>query len=227
MEGMTVSAVRGSIERLEGANFSGKQRDIQIETIEVVAAEGREENSANLIEIASNFEFLRGAADGQIVDEDLRLVECALRYAGEFTKFEIAEVLNTDPNSDTQHREHKTEGASGRPQQEQTEHREASRNCVKNNHDLAMSHAVLQELVMDMLTVGGEDGPSADEAADDREHCLKNRQAEGDDGNRDGNDGRRLLRAVESQGAQEKSDEQAAGIAQEDGRRIEIVAQES
>ena len=106
MKGMAVSAGRETIERFDGANFSGKQRDVQVETIKVVAAEGREENPANLIEIASDFEFFSGAADGQIVDENLGLVEGAVRDAGQFTEFEIAEVLNTDPDSDTQHGEH-------------------------------------------------------------------------------------------------------------------------
>src|SRR5580765_7028678 len=86
---------------------------------------------------------------------------------------------------------------------------------------------MLQELVMDVLTIGGEDGASANEAADDGENRFKNRQAEGDDGDRDGDDGGRLLRTVEGKGAEEKSDEEASGIAQEDGRGIEVVAQES
>ena len=80
---------------------------------------------------------------------------------------------------------------------------------------------------MDVLAVGGEDGASADEAADDGESRLKNRQAEGDDGNRDGNDGGRLLRTVEREGAKEEPNKEAAGIAEEDGRGIEVVAQES
>jgi hypothetical protein len=109
MEGMTVSAGGESIERFDGANFSGKHRDIQFETIEVVAAESGEENPANLMEIASDFEFLRGAADGQVIDENLRLAECALRDAGQFTEFEIAEVLNTNPDSDSQHGKHEAE----------------------------------------------------------------------------------------------------------------------
>ncbi len=227
MEGMTVSTRSWGIEQFDGASFSGKQRDVQVEAIEVVATEGREKNPANLLVIASDFEFLRGAAEGQIVDENLGLVEGAVRDAGQFTEFEIAEVLNADPDSDTQHGEHETEGTSGRPQQEQAEHGETGRNCVKNNHDLAVSHSMLQELVMDVLTVGGEHGSSADEAADDREHCLENRQAERHDRDRDGNDGWRFLRTIESQGAQEKSYEQAARITQEYGRRIEVVAQKS
>jgi len=109
MEGMTGSKRGGGIERFDGANFSGKHCDTQFETIEVVAAKGREENPANLIEIASDFEFLRGAADGQIVDENLGLVEGTVRDAGQFTEFEIAKVLNTDPDSDSQDGEHEAE----------------------------------------------------------------------------------------------------------------------
>ena len=80
---------------------------------------------------------------------------------------------------------------------------------------------------MDVLAVGGEDGASADEAANDGENRFKNRQAEGDDGDRDGDDCGRLLRTVEGKGAEEEADEKAAGIAQKDGRGIEVVAQES
>ena len=43
------------------------------------------------------------------------------------------------------------------------------RDAVEQNDDLAMRHAVLQQLVVDVLAVGGEDGTAADQAADDGE----------------------------------------------------------
>ena len=86
---------------------------------------------------------------------------------------------------------------------------------------------MLQKLVVDVLAVGGEDGASADQAADDGERRLQNWQAERNYRDRDGDDGGRFLRAFESQGAEHKSDEEAAGVAQENRGRIEVVTQEA
>ena len=140
-----------------------------------MAAEGGNQDFSHLIIIARNLEFLGGAADGHVVYEDLRLVERAVGNASQFAKFQITEMLNTDPDSDPQDGEHKTQGAACRPQQEQAQHGKSCRNAVEDDHDLAVRHAVLQELVVDVLTVGGEDGPAADQTADDRERRLQNR----------------------------------------------------
>lgn len=86
---------------------------------------------------------------------------------------------------------------------------------------------MLQELVMDVLVIGGEDGASADEAADNRESRFKNRQSERDDGDGYGNDRGSLLRTIEGEGTEQEPDKQAAGITQEDGCRIEVVTQKS
>jgi hypothetical protein len=100
---MVASGRRWSIERFRGDTLPGKERDIQAEAIEVITTRGGQENPADLIVVASDLEFLGGAADGEIVDENLGLIEGAVRDAGQFTELEIAEVLNADPDSDTQH----------------------------------------------------------------------------------------------------------------------------
>ena len=87
-------------------DFARKQIELQFKAIEVVAAEGGDENAANLIVIARDFEFFGGAADGQVVHEDLRLVERAVGDAGQLAKFKVAEMLDADPDADAQHREH-------------------------------------------------------------------------------------------------------------------------
>ena len=56
---------------------------------------------------------------------------------------------------------------------------------------------------------------------------LKYRQAERDDGNRDRDDRGRFFSAVQRKCAEEKSDEEAAGIAQENCGGIEVVAKKS
>ncbi len=145
---------------------AGEQVESQIKRVEIVAAEGGEEDSADLIEVARDLKFFGGAANRQIVYENLRLVEGAVGDAGEFSEFEVAEVLHADPDTDSDHGEYEAQRASGRPEQEEAQHREDRGNAVENDHDLAVRHSVLQELVVDVLTVSGEDGASTDEAAD-------------------------------------------------------------
>ena len=48
-----------------------------------------------------------------------------------------------------------------------------------------MRHAMLQELVVNVLAVSGEYRATADQAANDGEHGFKDRQTEGDDRNGD------------------------------------------
>ena len=86
---------------------------------------------------------------------------------------------------------------------------------------------MLQKFVMDVFAVGGEDGASADQAANDGERRFQNRQAERHDRDGDGDNGGSFLRAFERQGAEHESDEEAAGVSQEDRGGIEVEAQEA
>src|SRR5208283_2389887 len=148
-------------------------------------------------------------------------------HAGEFTQLEISEVLNPDPDAGSEDSEYQAQGTSRRPQQKQTEQGENGRHTVEKDHHLAVRESVLQKFVMDVLGVGGKDGASADQAAQNGEGGLENRKSEGNYRNGDGDDGGSLLGAFEGEGAQQKSDEEAAGVSQEDGRRIEVEAEES
>ena len=58
----------------------GKRFELQLETIEIVTVEGGDEDAAHLIEIGGYFEFLDRAAHRKIVDDDLALVNGALRH---------------------------------------------------------------------------------------------------------------------------------------------------
>ena len=51
-------------------------------------------------------------------------------------------------------------------------------------------------------------------------------QAERDDGNCDGHNRRRLLRALQREGTQDEADEEAAGVSQKNCGGIEVKAQE-
>src|SRR6266702_4568663 len=90
-----------------------------------------------------------------------------------------------------------------------------------------MGHAVLQKLVMDMLAIRGEDRTPADQTANHRKYRFQDGQAKGNDGDGNGNNGGSFLCSMERQGAQKKTDEEAAGIAQKNRGGIEVEAQKS
>src|ERR1017187_10377961 len=90
-----------------------------------------------------------------------------------------------------------------------------------------MGHAVLQQFVVNVFAIGSEDRTSANQATDDGERGFQNRQAKRNDRDGDGYDGRSLLCSLESQGAQDKADEETAGVSQKNGRGIEVEAEES
>src|SRR5258706_974908 len=90
-----------------------------------------------------------------------------------------------------------------------------------------MRQAMLQQFVMDVLTVGSKHGASADQAPENGKRGFQNRQAERNNWNRNRNNGGSLLRAGECESTQEKADEEAAGISPKNSRRIKVVAQEA
>ncbi len=159
--------------------FTGKELESNVKPVEVIRAEGRLQNAPNLVVIASRFEFFRGSTDGKIVDNDLALFERALGDATEFTQLEIAEALDADPDADLKHSENQAQRAAGGPEQKQAEHGEHGGNAVQHDYDLAMSEAMLQQLVMDMLAIGSKYGAAADQAPENGERGFENRQAEG------------------------------------------------
>ena len=81
----------------------------QFEPVKIVTAESSQKNAADLLIVTSNLEFLCGTTDCQVVDENLRLVERTLRDARYFAELKVAQVLNTNPDSDAQNREHQPE----------------------------------------------------------------------------------------------------------------------
>src|SRR5207302_2752413 len=167
--------------------------------VKIVGTEGCLQNATNLFVVAGCLEFFSGSPDGQVVDDDLALFEGALGDAAEFPQLEIAEALHADPDADPKHGENQTERAARGPKQKQAEKGEHCGNPIQHNHDLAMSEAVLKQLVMDVFTVGSKYGASADQAPENGEHGFEDGQAEGNDGNGNGDDGRGFLGSGESE----------------------------
>jgi hypothetical protein len=195
---VAAARLRARLGSARGMGFTGKQFESNIKAIEVVRAKGCLQNAPNLVVIASRFEFFRGSTDGKIVDENLALFEGALSDATEFTQFEIAEALDADPDTDSKHSENQAQRAARRPEQKQAEHGEHGGDSVKHNYDLAMSEAVLQQLVMDMLAIGSKYGAAADQAPENGKRGFENRQAEGNHGNGNCNNGGSFLGTSES-----------------------------
>src|SRR5579862_8554591 len=83
-----------------------RMRQLQLDGVEIVGAESIHENVADLFEIAGGLQLFHGATNGEIVYENLRLIESALGDACQFAELEIAKVLNSHPDAGTEHREH-------------------------------------------------------------------------------------------------------------------------
>src|ERR1700722_9094811 len=90
-----------------------------------------------------------------------------------------------------------------------------------------MAETLLEEFVVDVFAVGGEDGAAADEAGNHRERGFKNRQSKRNDGDGNGDDGRSFLCAFQSQRAQQETDEETAGISEKDGGWVEVIAKKA
>src|SRR5579864_1483348 len=136
-------------------------------------------------------------------------------------------MLNAKPDARADHDQHQAQRVSPRPQQKQTEQGEQSRHRIEGDHNLAGRHAVLEQLVMNVITIRLEYGLTANQSPQDRQSGLKNRQTEGDDRNSDSNHRRGLLGALQCQGTQYESDEQTSAVTEKDGRRIEVKTEKS
>ncbi len=202
---LSAPRLRAWLGGVRGTGFTGEEFEANVEPIEIVGAEGCLQNAPNLVVITRHFQLLGGSTDGKVVDENLTLFEGALGDAAEFPQLEVAEALDADPDADSEHGENQAQGTARRPQQKQAEQREDGRDPVKHDYHLAMSEAMLQQLVMDMLTIGGKYGAAADQAPKDGERRLENRQAEGNHGNGDRDNGRSFLRTGQSQRAEQES----------------------
>ena len=104
--------------RVQRQRLAGLQLHTQAESVKIIAAKRCHENAANLLVVAGNLEFFRGPADGEVVDENLALIEGSLRDACKLSKFEITQVLHSDPYADSQNRKHQSQRTAGRPKQE-------------------------------------------------------------------------------------------------------------
>src|SRR5215472_17462818 len=90
-----------------------------------------------------------------------------------------------------------------------------------------MREPQLQQLVMDVLAVRSKNRATADQAAKYRERGFQDGKSEGNHGDRHRNHGRRFLGAFQRQCTQEKTDEQASGVAEENRSRVEVKTQKS
>src|SRR3982074_1870269 len=98
--------------------------DLHVKSVKVICAECRDQGGAHRFISASNLQFFRCAPNCQVVDDDLALVQSAMGYSSQFSELKIAQVLDANPDTDSQHGKHEAKGTARRPQQEQTQHGE-------------------------------------------------------------------------------------------------------
>src|SRR5579871_281508 len=99
--------------------LAGKQLDPHVEAVEIIGGEGSFQHTAKLTIVTHRFQLLRRPPDRKIVDEDLALLQSALRHPAQFSQLQITQTLYADPDSDSQNRKNQSQRASGRPKQEQ------------------------------------------------------------------------------------------------------------
>jgi len=97
----------------------GAAIELPFHCVEVIAFKGAEHNLANLRIVAGNLELFHRAADGHVVDEDLRLFHSTNSYAAQLTELKVAQVLNAHPHAAPYNGQHQTQRAASRPQQEE------------------------------------------------------------------------------------------------------------
>src|ERR1700756_3172309 len=90
-----------------------------------------------------------------------------------------------------------------------------------------MGEAELQQLVMNILSVGSKNRAATDQSTQYGNRGLQDGKAEGDHGDGDRNNSGSLLCTFQCQGAQEEADEQAARVAQENRSRVEIKTEKA
>src|SRR5437667_8572486 len=80
--------------------------------------------------------------------------------------------------------------------------------------------------MVNVLAIHIESGARADEAREDCQSRVHQRQSENHQGDRDGHTRRRLLGAQQRKGSERETDEERPRIAEEDGGRVKVKAKE-
>jgi hypothetical protein len=103
----------------------------------------------------------------------------------------------------------------------------SSEDRVDDQHHAAWSQAAIDQAVMDMAPVGGENGLAADQPAGDGQHDIEEGQRESDQRGGHAQQGEGLARPNDAVAAKQETDEEASAVPQEDGGRAEIVTKKA
>src|ERR1039458_1636361 len=79
--------------------IDGRMHRLKLKSVEIIALEARDQDSAPLAEIASDFQFLDCAAYREIVDDDLTLLNGALRHSTQFAKLWVVQLLRSEEHT--------------------------------------------------------------------------------------------------------------------------------
>src|SRR5579871_6667807 len=134
--------------------------------------------------------------------------------------------MNADPRRRAEdHDHHASHAVTG--DAEERERGPDTGYSVENQRDAARLETALQQAMVNVIAIRSENGLVAEKAPDDGKARIEDRDSQGHHRRRHSQDGGRLLRPEHTEAAQKKADHQAARVAQKDGSRIEIVAEET
>ncbi len=170
-----------------------------------------------------------GEAGFEAIEDDVggeEAAECAAEHeAAGSIEFDEAETLDAEPGDDAEDEDDGDfEMVVGHGEREDGGD---GAETVEEKSGAARGEAAVEETVVDVAAVGGEDGLATEEAADDGEGGVEEGDGESDEGGGHAEDGGGFLAGENAVAAEEEADEEAAGIAEIDAGGVEVIAQEN
>lgn len=147
-------------------------------------------------------------------------------HAAGHSELRVSEMLDGNPRSGAEENDDRSSKTFMEKALEERESRAKSTDYVYKDDDPAGRETAGQKLVVDVAVIGAEDGLTSEETADDGEAGIQERNRECDQGRGHAEDGGGFLAPENAVTAQKEADREAARVAQEDGGRIEVEAQD-
>lgn len=142
-------------------------------------------------------------------------------------EFDVAQGMNGKVDSRDDQDEDEADQAVMQGADYQREHGAGARGGIEQEHDAAWGEAFGEQTVVDMTTVGCENGLLAQEAAHDSQPGIEQGNREHEQGRGETEQGGGLLAPKNGAAAEEEPQRQAAAIAQKDGGGIKVETEEA
>jgi hypothetical protein len=142
-------------------------------------------------------------------------------------EFHVSQLLDTDPGGRAEQNDNGSAEAVIKHALKEGERSRQAAEGIEDEGRVPRRDALVEQAVVDVAAVRAEDRLAPEKAPDDGEKRIEQRKGESHQRGGHAQDGGRFLAPDDTQAAEHEADEQAAGIAEEDGSGIEVVAKET